>query len=1004
MTEYVTQRRVLPHGGGTDSEPPFRYDARLANQIELAWQDRWAERGTFHAPNPVGPLSAGFEQVKGRPKFYVLDMFAYPSGAGLHVGHAVGYISTDAYARFLRMTGYAVLHPYGYDAFGLPAEQYAIDTGQHPAVTTRSNIGIMRRQLRRLGLGHDPRREIATSDPGFYRWTQWIFLQIWGSWFDENQGRARPIADLVTEFEAGTREPAGQANPESRPWAELDELTRRQVVDGRRLAYISEEMVNWCPELGTVLANEEVTADGRSQVGNYPVYRRPLRQWMLRITAYADRLLEDLDALDWPEPIKVMQRNWIGRSDGAIISFPVTGGAARAASSGGGSGSSAPAVIAAFTTRPDTLPGATYLVLAPEHPLVDDLVAASWPAGTPQAWRFTGGQTDPGAGWPPAAAVAAYREHAAAMGDRQRTISRDKTGVFTGCYATNPATGGQIPVFLADYVLMGYGTGAIMAVPAHDDRDLAFAREFGLPVTAVLPPLSSWVTGTDEPAATEAAAEAATGAATEAATQWLEQSGHGIRRRMYRMRDWLFSRQRYWGEPFPIVYDRLGMPVALPEDLLPVTLPEMTDFRSGPPDSQTGDPLPPLARARDWAQVELDLGDGRQVYRRELNTMPQWAGSCWYYLRYLDPANDTALVDPQIERYWMVPEGAAPGDGGVDLYVGGAEHAVLHLLYARFWHKVLFDLGHVSTREPFRRLLNQGMILADAFTDARGRYVPAAGVQTLPDGSHLAAGQPVTRRAGKMGKSLKNGISPDEMYQAYGADTLRLYEMALGPLDVERPWQTDDVVGVYRFLQRLWRNLIDEQTGEVIVDDGPLDPEMSRHLHATISAVREHFAGLRFNIGIARLQELNSAAARLAAARGTLPRALAEPLVLMVAPLAPHIAEELWARLGHGESVSRAAFPQADDELAAELTVVVPVQVNGRIRFRIEVPAQAGEELTSQILHSHPDFARHVGPARVERLVIVPGRIVSVVTAQEPGTGAATAGAPSASTLGHRPS
>jgi len=1001
MSEHVSTGQVPPRADAADEELPFRYNAALAGQIELAWQDRWEADGTFHAPNPVGPLAAGFDQVAGRPKFYVLDMFAYPSGAGLHVGHAVGYIGTDAYARFLRMTGHAVLHPYGYDAFGLPAEQYAIGTGQHPAVTTKINIGIMRRQLRRLGLGHDPRREIATTDPGFYRWTQWIFLQIFNSWFDEDLGRARPVAELIAEFEAGTREPAGPANPGGRPWAELDELTRRQVVDGRRLAYIAEEMVNWSPDLGTVLANEEVTADGRSDIGNYPVQRRPLRQWMLRITAYADRLLADLEPLDWPEPIKAQQRNWIGRSDGATISFPVAGRAAPAGLAVEPAAGSAvepaagqvagPAVITVFTTRPDTLPGATYLVLAPEHPLADSLVAGAWPDGTPLSWRFTDGRSgsDSGwspdavgsadAGWSPAEAVHAYRVRAATMGDRQRTTSRDKTGVFTGCYAVNPVTGGQIPVFLADYVLMGYGTGAIMAVPAHDERDLAFAREFGLPVTEVTSPPSSWLTDVTSPPSSRLTDS---DDPVEAAIGWLEDTGHGHRQRTYRLRDWLFSRQRYWGEPFPIVYDSHGMPRALPEELLPVTLPEMTEFGAGPPDAATGDPLPPLARAGDWAEVELDLGEGRKTYRRELNTMPQWAGSCWYYLRYLDPDNDKALVDPRIERYWMAPAGAAPGDGGVDLYVGGAEHAVLHLLYARFWHKVLFDLGHVSTREPFRRLLNQGYILADAFTDARGRYVPAAAVEMAPDGTPARDGEPVTRRAGKMGKSLKNGVSPDEMYARYGADTLRLYEMAMGPLDADRPWQTDDVVGVYRFLQRLWRSLVDERTGGLLVDDGALDEQTARLLHRTVSAVRDHYGGLRFNVAVARLQELTSRASRISAAGGAVPRSLAEPLVLMVAPLAPHIAEELWARLGHGESVSKAAFPVADEALAAEPAAVVPVQVNGRVRFRIEVPSGASEEQTRQILTSHPDYARHVGQAVVERVIIVPGRAASVVTGE----------------------
>jgi leucyl-tRNA synthetase len=773
----------------SEDELPFRYDARLANEIELVWQDRWEAQGAFHAPNPSGPLAEGFDRVAGRPKFYVLDMFAYPSGSGLHVGHPLGYIATDVYARFLRMTGHAVLHAYGYDAFGLPAEQYAISTGQHPAVTTRNNIAIMRRQLRRLGLGHDTRREIATTDPGFYRWTQWMFLRIFGSWFDEEQGRARPVADLVAELEAGRRAPAGPANPGGLPWAELDEVTRRRVVDARRLAYISEELVNWCPGLGTVLADEEVTADGRSDVGNYPVYRRPLRQWMLRITAYAERLLAELEPLDWPEPVKQMQRNWIGPSD-----------------------------------------------------------------------------------------------------------------------------------------------------------------------------------------------------------------GHAAGRRTYRLRDWLFSRQRYWGEPFPIVYDSDGLPVPLPDAMLPVTLPEMTDFRATAPDDagrpdhaarpddtvqpddDVGDPVPPLARAVGWADVELDLGAGRQAYRRELNTMPQWAGSCWYYLRYLDPQNDAAFADPAVERYWMAPAGAAPGDGGVDLYVGGVEQAVLHLLYARFWHKVLFDLGYVSTREPFRRLVNQGYILADAFTDARGMYVPAAEVEQRADGGWVRNGAPVTRRTGKMGKSLKNGVSPDDMYASYGADTLRLYEMAMGPLDADRPWHTDDVIGVHRFLRRLWRSLVDERTGDLTVDGSQLDEHTERILHSTVRAVRDHYAALRFNVAIARLQELASHASRLAAARGAAPRALAEPLVLMVAPLAPHIAEELWARLGHGESVSRAAFPVADEPLAAEAFVVLPVQVNGRVRFRIEVPSGASEELARQILTGHPEFARHVGAAPIERIIIVPGRMASVVT------------------------
>ena len=909
---------------GEDDKPPFRYDATLANEIEVAWQRKWAADGTFQAPNPVGSLSAGFEQAEGKPKAYILDFFPYPSGAGLHVGHPLGYIATDVLCRFQRMTGHNVLHAFGYDAFGLPAEQYAISTGQHPAVSTKNNIDYMRWQLLRLGIGYDIRREFATTDPRFYRWTQWIFLQIFNSWFDEARQRARPISELVAEFADGTRAPTGPDNPDAKPWAELDELTRRKVVDGWRLAYIAEELVNWAPGLGTVLANEEVTADGRSDVGNFPVYRRPLRQWMLRITAYAGRLLADLDDLDWPEPIKLQQRNWIGRSEGAVIMFPVVGDGRAAAGAAGDA-----LVIDAFTTRPDTLPGATFMVLAPEHPLAEKLATSER-----------------------ADEVRAYRERAATVSDRQRMAS--KTGVFTGSYATNPATGEPIPVYLADYVLRGYGTGAIMAVPADDERDREFAEALGLPVTGY------------EPLADPVA--------------WLERTGSGHRQRSYRLRDWLFSRQRYWGEPFPIVYDSTGLPVALPEEMLPVTLPEMTGLYATPAAEPGSEPVPPLARAPGWADVELDLGDGPRVYRRELNTMPQWAGSCWYYLRYLDPDNDTAIVDPRNERYWMVPPGASPGDGGVDLYVGGVEHAVLHLLYARFWHKVLFDLGYVSTREPFRRLENQGYITADAFTDARGMYVPADEVIRQEDGGYTYDGEPVTRRSGKMGKSLKNSVSPDDMYARYGADTLRLYEMAMGPMGTDRPWQTDDIAGVYRFLQRLWRSMVDEQTGELVVGDGPLPGGTAKLLHQTIRAARENYAGLRFNLTIARLQELTSHAARITAEQGTLPRTLAEPLVLMVAPLAPHIAEELWARLGHPGSLAQEAFPEADPALAAEATVVLPVQVNGKTRLRIEVPADADRHRITTILMNHPDLARYLDGATIDRLVVVPGRIVNVVT------------------------
>jgi leucyl-tRNA synthetase len=901
--------------------PPFRYDARLAEQIELRWQDYWESAGTFAAANPVGPLSAGYRA--GQPKSYVLDMFPYASGTGIHVGHPEGYIATDVYARFLRMTGHHVLHAMGFDSFGLPAEQFALASGQHPRVTTRQNTANMRQQLRRLGLGHDTRRSVDTTDPAFYRWTQWIFLQIFNSWVDERTGRARPVAELIAEYASGQR-----TVPGGRSWAALGQAERRALVDDRRLAYIAEEPVNWCPGLGTVLANEEVTADGRSDIGNFPVYRRPMRQWMLRITAMAQRLLEDLDELAWPQHVKQLQRNWIGASDGAIITM---------LSADGDIG------VEVFTTRPDTLPGATYVALAPEHPLADSLVAGAWPPGTPPQWRQ--GTDDP------QAALAAYRETTSRRSDRQRMADgHGKTGVFTGAYVINPMTSGPVPVFVADYVLMGYGTGAIMAVPAHDERDLAFAQTFGLPVRQA--------DGAD-----------GTPAAIDAAIDWLERGGHGQAARRYRLRDWLFSRQRYWGEPFPIVYDADGHAVALPESALPVLLPELADFR---PEPGADEPVPPLARAADWATVELDAGNGIATYTRELNTMPQWAGSCWYYLRYLDPGNDAAFVDPEVERYWMEP-------AGVDLYIGGVEHAVLHLLYARFWHKVLYDLRLVSTPEPFARLVNQGMIQADAFVDDRGIYVPAAEVVVAADGSPSYQGRPVARRSGKMGKSLKNGVSPEEMYRRYGADTLRLYEMAMGPLEVDKPWRTDDVVGVHRFLRRLWRCLVDEQTGELTVSGAGLDADTERALHATIANVRHDFGLLRFNTAIARLMSLVTVAARISAATGALPRALAEPLVLLIAPLAPHIAEELWARLGHPDSLAYADFPVADPALAAAPIVTVPVQVNGRTRFRIEAPAGSAEDIIEQLVRSHPEYSNYVADGALERMVIVPDRIVNMI-------------------------
>ena len=629
-----------------------------------------------------------------------------------------------------------------------------------------------------MGLAHDQRRSISTADESYYKWTQWIFSQIFNSWYDTEQQRARPIAELIEAFRSGAR-----PVPDGRTWSTLSPVEQREIVDAHRLAYIAEAPVNWCPGLGTVLANEEVTSEGRSDRGNYPVFRRNMRQWMLRITAYADRLLDDLDTLEWPDSIKLMQRNWIGRSEGAQIEFPSPAGP-----------------IAVFTTRPDTLFGATFMVLAPEHPLVDALTADEWPDGTNPLW--TGGYATP------AEAVETYRTQANAKTEIARQVDdRDKTGVFVGTFANNPATATPIPIFVADYVLMGYGTGAIMAVPGQDERDWEFAERYDLPIVRTVQPPADWDGKAYIGEGTAISSGFLDGLGVDEAKEriidWLETNGHGHGAIRFRLRDWLFSRQRYWGEPFPIVYDETGMPIALPDSMLPVTLPDLDDFRPRTLDPNDGDSEPelPLGRVDWWTTVELDLGEGPKRYQRELNVMPQWAGSCWYELRYLDPTNENRFVDPAVERYWMGPQ--RPGDsGGVDLYVGGVEHAVLHLLYSRFWHKVLFDLGHVSSSEPYHRLFNQGYILEAAFKDEREVYVDAASVRQEPDGTFTADGQPVTREFGKMGKSLKNAVAPDEIYAEYGADTLRLYEMAMGPFDVSRPWSTRDIVGMYRFLQR----------------------------------------------------------------------------------------------------------------------------------------------------------------------------------------------------------
>jgi leucyl-tRNA synthetase len=960
MTERKGEERstmAATRDPARDNVPPYRYTAALAEHIELAWQDRWERERTFAAANPTGVLSEGFAAVEDRPKFYVNDMFPYPSGAGLHVGHPLGYIGTDVLGRYLRMTGHHVLHTMGFDAFGLPAEQYAIETGQQPRATTTANIATFRRQLRRLGLAHDPRRSVVTADTSFYRWTQWIFLQMFGAWYDETAGRARPIADLVAELDAGRRRPAAGTNPFGRPWTALTAPERREVIDHHRLAYLHEAPVNWCPGLGTVLANEEVTADGRSERGNFPVFRRPLKQWMLRITAYAERLLADLDGLDWPEHVKEMQRSWIGRSVGALIRFTSPAGD-----------------VEVFTTRPDTIFGATSIVLAPEHPMVDALTATAWPEGTPETW--TGGARTP------IEAVAAYRGAAARGGEVERQAhDRAKTGVFTGAWASHPVASARLPVFVADYVMMGYGTGAIMAVPGEDERDWVFAATFGLPIVRTVQPPASF-------AGTAYTGDGVTinsgfldGLHVEAAQRrivaWLREQRVGGAAVTYRLRDWLFSRQRYWGEPFPIVYDETG-PVAVPASMLPVELPDMADFAPPAYDPHDADstPRPPLGRAADWATVRLDLGDGLTEYRRELNTMPQWAGSCWYAIRYLDPTNAERFVDPAIERYWMGPR--APGDpGGVDLYVGGVEHAVLHLLYARFWQKVLFDLGHVSASEPFRRLFNQGLVQAHAYTDARGVYVPAHEVEEQA-GEFVWRGQPVTRRFGRMGKSLKNAVTPDEMYAAYGADTLRLYEMFTGPLDQSRPWETRAVVGSHRLLQRIWRVVVDEATGAARVGDGQPGPATHRLLHGTIAAVREHFQHLRFNLAIARITELTNHLTQRGG-DGPVPRAAVEPLVLMLAPLAPHIAEELWARLGHARSLAGEPFPEADPAWLAEDTREIAVQINGKVRAIVSVPADADQAALERAARADARIAGHLADRAVRKTVVVPGRLVSFV-------------------------
>ncbi|MCG7454325.1 leucine--tRNA ligase [Corynebacterium tuberculostearicum] len=937
----------------------YRYTPELANQIEKTWQQYWKDNGTFNAPNPVGELATDAGELP-KEKLNVQDMFPYPSGAGLHVGHPLGYIATDTYARYNRMLGKNVLHTLGYDAFGLPAEQYAIQTGTHPRTTTEANIENMRRQLGMLGLGHDPRRSVESTDPEFFKWTQWIFLQIYNSWFDEEQQKARPIAELIKELEANKR-----TTKDGRYYEDLTEEEKAAAIDEFRLVYLSNSTVNWCPGLGTVLANEEVTAEGKSERGNFPVFRKNLSQWMMRITAYSDRLLDDLELLDWPEKVKSMQRNWIGRSRGAEVSFPAEG-----------------YEIEVFTTRPDTLFGAEYVVLAPEHELVDALLSPI-PYDDDVDERWTYGHDDP------KEAVESYRTDIAAKSDLERQENKEKTGVFLGTYATNPVSGKKVPIFIADYVLTGYGTGAIMAVPAHDTRDYEFAQAFGLPITEV-------VSGgnVEEEAWTEDGALVNSSndkgldlnglnkaEAIAAAIEWLEKDGSGREKVQYKLRDWLFARQRYWGEPFPIVYDKDGFAHALPESMLPVELPEVEDYKpvSFDPEDKDSEPQPPLAKVRDWVEVELDLGDGPQTYFRDTNVMPQWAGSSWYQLRYIDPRNDEAFCDIENERYWTGPrpEQHGPQDpGGVDLYVGGVEHAVLHLLYSRFWHKVLFDLGFVSSQEPYRRLYNQGYIQAYAYTDSRGVYVPAAEVEEK-DGKFYYNGEEVKQEYGKMGKSLKNAVAPDDICRDFGADTLRVYEMSMGPLDTSRPWATKDVVGSQRFLQRLWRLAVNEDTGELATTDAALSEDDLKQLHRTIAGVRDDYENLRLNTVVAKLIEYVNYLTKTY--RTEAPRAAVEPIAQLVSPIAPHIAEELWQRFGHDETITYQPFPTFEEKYLVDDEIEVPVQINGKVKARINVAADADQDAVFEVVLADAKIAELTNAKNVVKKIYVPGRMVNLV-------------------------
>ena len=920
----------------------------LPASIEPKWQTHWQTNKTFKTVTDAT-----------KPKYYILDMFPYPSGAGLHVGHPEGYTATDILARYKRMRGFNVLHPMGWDAFGLPAEQFAIETGTHPRATTERNINNFRRQIQSLGFSYDWDREVDTTDPSYFKWTQWIFLLLYDTWYDQAEKRGRPIAELPIP-------PTVTAE---------GDCAIRQFVDAKRLAFQAEIPVNWCQVLGTVLANEEVI-DGRSERGGHPVIRIPLKQWQLRITEYAERLIDDLDLVDWPDSVKKMQRDWIGKSEGAEVAFTALGSSGNAET------------IRVFTTRPDTLFGATYMVLAPEHPLVDSLTVPSQKEH-----------------------VKTYRDQTSRKSDLERTdLAKSKTGVFTGSFAQNPVNGAQIPIWIADYVLSGYGTGAIMAVPAHDERDYEFAQTFGLNIVTVVKPSEAWLikTGSTREILTEAYSEMGEVIASgefdgldsltckAKITDWLAAKGLGKKRIHYKLRDWLFSRQRYWGEPFPLLHeiDQAGNPTGRidPVDFadLPLQLPELEDYKP------SGRPEAPLGKATDWVSVTKN---GRS-YRRELNTMPQWAGSCWYYLRYIDPKNPNAFLDKDEEKHWMP----------VDLYVGGAEHAVLHLMYSRFWHKLLFDRGHVSHAEPFQKLVNQGMILGETeFTGFQdnGAWVSAKEVdfdggvgrikrsQKEIDKVRLVEEQVekkgeffvlkdngdirIDARAYKMSKSRGNVINPDEVVSAFGADSLRLYEMFMGPLEATKPWSMRGVEGVFRFLGRVWRLFVDERAESVAlspaVNSDPADKETLRFLHKTIQKVTDDLDGMRFNTAISAMMEYTNHLTPMA----TKSREALEPFVLLLAPYAPHLAEEMWSLLGHNTTLAYAPWPIADKTLLVADTIEIPVQIAGKVRARISVPPGLSHDALQAAALADPKIQAQLAGKTIKKAIIVLDKMVNLV-------------------------